>query len=236
MAFWEAAFTGSYGGAYRLRVQADVIAQEQGNNRSLVRYNAWVEQVGGSAYSVNNPSASGSTNKNGQVDGRGGGISLNGAGQRKYLAQNEDLWVYHNGSGDATAYFDAGWDMKLSSYGYGTASTGGTMGMPHINRYANITAFYFATVTDTLITFNWNADATCDYVSWWSPQIEGGAHHDIPVSGAGTFSISRDNLASGTYYEVRVAVRRADSGLWTESGTISTTTGAQNNFFDMSGM
>lgn len=236
MANWEAAFTGSYGGAYRLKVQADVIAQEQGNNRSLVRYNAWVEQVGGSAYSVYNTAADGNTNKNGVVEGRGGGINMNGAGQRKYLAQNEDWWVGHNSNGDASAYFGAYWNMKLSAYGYGDASTGGTMSMPHINRYANITAFYFGAVTDTAVTFNWNADANCDYVTWWSPQIDGGAHHDIPVSGAGTFSITQGGLASATAFDFIVGVRRADSGLWNFSGTISTTTGAQNNFFEMSGL
>lgn len=236
MAFWESAFSGSYGGAYRLRVQADVIGQETGNNRTLVRYNAWVEQVGGSAYSVYNVSADGNTNKNGGVDYRGGGINLNGAGQRKYLAQNEDLWVNHNSNGDASAYFAAYWNMKLSGYGYGDASTGGWMDMPHINRYANITSVSLTNVTDTAITVNWNADAHCDYVSWWSPQIDGGAHHDIPVSGSGTFSITATGLASNTNHDFKVAVRRSDSGLWTESGTVSVTTGAQNNFFDASGL
>lgn len=234
MAFWEAGFSGIYGGAYRLRVNVDVLGQEASNNRTLIRYNAWMEQIGSSAYSVFNSSTSGHTNINGYNPARGGSLSLNGPGQRRYLAQNEDYWIAHDSNGDANPFFGADYNTGVSQVL--ASSAGGNFGMPHINRYANIVYFGADLVTDASFRFNWGADAFCDYVSWWSVAYDGGGHHDIPVGGTGGFEITLSSLLSDHDYDVTVAVRRADSGLWTNSGTIVVHTGSQNNFFDMGGL
>lgn len=234
MAFWEAGFSGVYGGAYRLRVNVDVLGQEPSNNRTLIRYNAWMEQIGSAAYSVHNTSTSGNTNINGYNPARSGSLSLNGPGQRRYLAQNEDYWIGHDGNGDANPFFGANYNTGVSQVL--ASSTGGNYAMPHINRYANITSFGADLVTDASFRFTWYADANVDYISWWSVVYDGGGHHDIPASGTGPFQITLDSLLSDTTYDVTVAVRRADSGLWTTSGTINARTGSQNNFFDGSGL
>lgn len=232
MAFWESSFSGSSGGNYRLRQQVDVLGQEVGNNRTLIRYNAWVAKVGGSGVYNLVDGAAGNTNINGYNPGRSWGTYDFRAYSVRYIAQNEDYWVYHNSSGDANPYFAVYWDLRNGGT-LGSATTGGNTWMPHINRYAGITGYTLDQITDTSIRLNWNADANVDYISWWSSKIDGGAHHDIPTSGSGTWRITPTNLKSDTQYDFKVAVRRQDSGLWTESGTLYATTLGQNNFLGM---
>lgn len=135
--------------------------------------------------------------------------------------------VGHDGAGNGS--FGIGGSVVV----FGSGSSGASQGfsLPTIPRYANITTFYLDNVTDASLRINWGADANCDYVSWWSNAYDGGIHHDIPVSGSGLFQISLNNLVSDRDYDVRVAVRRADSGLWTESGTATTRTAVQANMF-----
>ena len=56
----------------------------------------------------------------------------------------------------------------------------------------------------------WNADSSIDYVQY---SLNGGAWVD-----SSGHSVSVYGLASGTDYNIRIRIRRADSGLWTESG------------------
>lgn len=231
MAFWEASFGGSSGGSYRLRQSVDILGQETGNNRTLIRYNAYIDKVAGTGF-WNLSTTSGATNINGYVPGRSWASYDFRAYTRKYIAQNEDYWIYHDGAGDANPYFAVSWNLNNGS-SLTTASTGGNFAMPHINRYATITSVVLNNVTDEKIQVNWNSDVNVDYVSWWSSMIDGGAHHDIPVSGTGTFIVYPANLRSGTVYDFKVAVRHADSDLWTESGVYYTTTLPQNGFFLM---
>jgi hypothetical protein len=235
MAFMEAGFGGSLGGQFRLRVNVDVIGQEQGNNRSLIRYTAWLERVqssGGSA-PFNYSTTYGNTNINGHNPQRaiGGYIwPVNEVGRRYYLAQNEDYWIYHDGAGNANPVFGANFDMANSPL-ITSAAVAQNVGMPHINRYANIDGFNVDWTTDEAIRIAWHSDSNVSAISWWSSGIDGGAHHDEGSGGQGWFVKELHNLASQTTYDFKVAVQRADSGLWTESGTLYATTLAQNNFF-----
>lgn len=172
---------------------------------------------------------------NGYVDGGGGRRWTNGGRVYNYTGNfsTKDIGlasgsfnVGHDGAGNASFGIGAG----ISVYQTGNSSGSQSWSLPTIPRNANITQFYADNVTDESIRINWAADSNIDYVSWWSSQIDGGAHHDIPVGGSGLFQISRNNLRSDTQYDFRVAVRRADSGLWTESGTLYATTLSQSNF------
>jgi hypothetical protein len=230
MATWSSNFNGTYGGYYTLFVTVDVLGQEAANNRTLVRYNAWWEKTGSPGSAYNGYGTTATTNKNGAVEGRGmGSYNMASLNQRIYFAQNEDLWINHDGNGDANPYFAASYDTGT----VGSASAGGNVAMPHINRYANITSFTSPTITDEKVVLNWSADANCDYVSWWSVAYDGGTHHDIPVTGSGVFSVTLTKLKSEKVYDFHVAVRRADSGLWTNSGLMNATTKGQNNFMSM---
>ena len=233
MAFWESAFGGSAGGSYRLRQQVDVIGQEVGNNRTLVRYNAWVEKVAGSGY-WSSSAASGSTNINGYVPGRSWPNYDFRAYAVRHIAQNEDYWINHDSNGDANPYFAVSFDLANSPY-LTSASVGGNMAMPHINRYANITGFTVSNTTDVSFQLNVTTDVTCNAVQYsledgvgWRSQPDGNFTSKSFTIGGSDASA----LPSGKAYNLRVRVRRADNNLWTESGVISTTTLNQNNFFD----
>jgi hypothetical protein len=214
------------GSAYaRIRIEWQLAGQNVGGNYSTINWQGYVDFVSCDAQL-----------DNGHVNWNGGALYNNGGRVYNYAGNfsnhtigmgSGSFNIGHDGAGNATLNLNG----SIAVYASGTSSTNVNWGLPTIPRYASITAFYFGAVTDESITINWNASDNCDYVSWWSGEIDGGAHHDIPVSGSGTFSIARSGLLSETAYGFQVAVRRADSGLWTESGVISTTTLKQANFF-----
>ena len=219
MAFWEAAFGGSSGGQVRLRVQADVIAQEIGNNRSLVRYNAWIERVGStSVYS--GYTTYGNTNINGYNPGRSLGSYNFGTTARYNLAVNEDYWVYHDGAGNANPYFGANFNLDNSPY-ITSAATGGNMWLPSIPRYANISSWSLSSVTEKSMLVSVNVDRTSDLVDY---SLNGGAWTRGYTGAFGSTSFTINNLVFNTAYNVKVRVRAQDSGLYTESGLKSATT------------
>jgi hypothetical protein len=220
MAFWEAGFGGQYGGQYRLRVNVDVIAQEVGNNRSLIRYNAWMEQIGSSAYSVyNNNGINAHTNINGYNPARGGTLSLNGPGQRRYIAQNEDYWIGHDANGDANPYFGADFDTGVGSVGY--AATGGNFWMPHIDRTLDIPSWSLTGATEKSFTANISTDATADLVDY---SLNGGSWTRGYTGNYTNVSFGIGGLLPNTTYSLKLRARKADSGLYTETGLKSITT------------
>lgn len=227
MAQWSNTFTGTGGGSYRLYVNVDVIGQETNNNRTLIRYNCWVDKTAGSGY-WNFSTVGGNTNINGYNPGRswGGGYDFR-AYSRKYIAQNEDYWIGHDGNGDANPYFGANWNMGGGSVP-ADSSTGGHFWMPHINRYTNWTQVSFSNTTDV----GWTATLSVDA---WSNNLA------VDVDGAGWYYLGGDwlnnrsiqiggNMTSGVQHSVRFSARRSDSGLWTETGTYYNTTLPQNAF------
>lgn len=215
---------GGLGGSY-LRFEWDA-SQNWGANTSTINGRLYLVLQGGTSVSA---SESGNINIDGDVNGFSRGSTSRGTNSTS-LIHSFSKTIGHNGDGTrsfgASGFFDSGWSS------FPNLGVSGSWTLDTIPRYANITAFTLSPVTDEKITVNWSADRHCDYVSWWSPQIDGGAHHDIPVSGSGGFSISRDNLKSDTQYDFKVAVRNSASGLWTESNWLSATTLSQNNFMD----
>lgn len=216
------------GGSYaRVRVEWQLASQNVGGNYSTINWQGYVDFIGGDAQL-----------DGGHVTWNGGYLYNNGGRVYNYagnfsnhtIGMGGGVFSYgHDGAGNAT--LNMGGDVSV--YNSGVTSGSGAWALPGIPRYASITSFVFGAVTDQAITINWNASDNCDYVSWWSGEIDAGAHHDIPVSGTGTFSITQSNLISEKAYGFQVAVRRADSGLWTSSGVIATTTAKQSNFFGM---
>lgn len=121
--------------------------------------------------------------------------------------------IYHNN--DGTRSFSAGLSGAIYSASY-NVSGNGTWTIDTIPRYANITSFNSYAVDETTIHVDWNADATCDAVSYSI-----GNSDWIATSGT-SFNIG--GLSANTQHPVKIAVKRADSQLWTYSGTLYPTT------------
>lgn len=140
------------------------------------------------------------------------------AGTQLLLIGTWDTTVWHNSNGDASIGVSCSHETGV---GLGTASGSWTYDCDHLNRYANFTQHYIQSRTMNTITVYWNADASCDHLQY---SLNGGEWTN--TSGYPTYVISDNNLRlqPNTNYNIRTRIRRAGSDLWTESGTIYTTT------------
>jgi hypothetical protein len=129
--------------------------------------------------------------------------------------------IYHNsdGSRSFSAYAEAG------IYTYAVNCTGsGSWTLDSIPRYLSSINIYNNGSALNSISVKWTCNPRRD---WTQYSLNGGGWTDAGDSVAsdgksGTFNIG--GLAPNTSYNVRVRLRRADSGLWSESGTITITT------------
>ena len=129
--------------------------------------------------------------------------------------------IYHNsdGSRSFSAYAEAG------IYTYAVNCTGsGSWAIDSIPRYLSSINIYNNGSALNSISVKWTCNPRRD---WTQYSLNGGGWTDAGDSVAsdgksGTFNIG--GLAPNTSYNVRVRLRRADSGLWSESGTITITT------------
>lgn len=122
--------------------------------------------------------------------------------------------VAHNGDGSKHIGFDGYYYTGISPSDLGAS---GSATLTKIPRYANITSFKNTATTVNSATFYWTADSNCDVLQY---SLNNGSTWSN-ASGS-TFSIS--GLSPGTSYNIKIKVRRADSGLYTTSNSISFTT------------
>lgn len=88
--------------------------------------------------------------------------------------------------------------------------------LTQIPRYANFTEHYVSDAGLNSISIKWNANVECDAVQY---SLSG--RNWISTSG---LNYTIYNLTPNTQYSIRTRIRRADSGLWTESGYVYSTT------------
>lgn len=215
---------GSYG---RIRIEWQLAGQNTGGNFSTINWQAYIDFVSGDAQL-----------DNGHVNWNGGAVYSNGGRVYNYAGNfsnhtvgmgSGSFNIGHDGAGNATLNMDG----NVAVFNSGTTSGSGSWGLPNIPRFATIPDFNIEVVTDEGIQFAWDSSDNVDMISWWSTAYDGGGHHDTSAGGTGAFRINLHNLLSEHTYDITVAVRRADSGLWTTSGTQTPTTGKQNNVFPM---
>lgn len=207
----------------RIRIEWQLAGQNVGGNYSTINWQGYVDFFGCDAQL-----------DNGHVNWSGVTALYNNGGRVYNYAANFSNHTVGMGSGsfnighDGAGNASFGLDGSVAVYQSGTSSGAASWGLPTIPRFASITSFN-QNATDEGIEFDWTSSDNVDYISWWSGAYDGGGHHDIPAGGTGAFVINLHNLLSEHNYDITVAVRRADSGLWTQSGTANVSTGKQNN-------
>jgi len=236
MPLFEAGIGGSLGNRFRVRFNLDVIAQEEDNNRSLVNYSAYVDNVSYSGNPVfnNGNQANSTTNKNGSAQYRGTFNYSSGSPGRVYTAaSNEQFWVGHDGNGNGSVY--GRYDVNLANSPYVTTGAVETaMGLPALYQGIGITNMYSPSQNDVSFTIvvNTNRNANLLQLSIndgaWTTYYDGGYGTGVQV----TVGSRSAPLLGGTTYSVRARVRRGSNGVIADSGYIFVTTSPSNNFFD----
>lgn len=232
MASWESAFGGTYGGSFRLRVDVDLIGQNEEGNYSIIRYNSYIYRTstyGGHIWNYDR--TYGNTNINGYNPQRSIGSYDFPAGQtgnRYNLAVNEQYTIYHDSNGNANPFFGANFNLANSPY-LTTSGTGGNYSLPSLYRYAAPNYVEFNGVTDVGFNLRVVSNRVVDRIG---VQIDGGAWQYFDGSTTDR-TMSFGNKMSGRTYSVRISLRRQASGFTSEYGNYFVTTADQNKFFDI---
>lgn len=122
--------------------------------------------------------------------------------------------IVHDNDGTKTISFY----IEGYSYEYTVYSADGSLTLQRVPRYANITKFTVSKRNETSVTVNWDADVSCDKIYY---SINNGSTW-VETSGYPSFVIN--GLSPNTTYNFKIRVRRTDSQLTTDSGTVSQTT------------
>ena len=145
------------------------------------------------------------------------------------LKSVDNIVIPHNEDGSKTiSYSFSVTDTSGKVYTCGNASASGTMALTNIPRYLTITALEITSKTETSVVVKWDVSdpRTSTYYSldnganWIGSATDG--EYLASDGKSGTFNIL--NLAANTTYNMKVKIKKTDSGLWTESGIVTFTT------------
>jgi hypothetical protein len=181
-------------------------SQSTSGNYTRIKWQAGLWITNGGAWYSNAVKINAIDINGSRVSNGGTWSNISGNGDHQLLSGTVD--IPHNSDGNK--YFGAyisGW-----LYANGNYDASGGWNLTQIPRYAKITSFSIASKTLTGFTLKYTADSSIDLVQH---RINGGAWiNGTTVTG----------LNPNTAYSLQIRVRRTDSQLWTESGTISGTT------------
>lgn len=157
------------------------------------------------------------------------GTIANYDGYSSVTLKSGTLSVAHDSDGKKTiSYSFSVTDTSGQTYTCGNASASGTFALTNIPRYLSITSIGIINKTETSVVISW---ATSDPRSGTYYSLDNGStwigsatHGESLASDgkSGTFNIL--NLTANTSYNIKVKIKRTDSGLWTESGNTAFTT------------
>lgn len=239
MAFWEAGLGGSYGGSFRIRVNADIIGTDEENNRTLIRYNAYIDRVstgGGRIWNFNN--TYGHTNLSDYGNPQRGPFHYDstGTGRVITMASNEDRWYNHNSDGGRTIFEGADYDASNGPY-LTSGATGGNIGLPNYYRYADPTLVQVVDSTDVSLTIR---VATNRIVNVIALSLDGGGtwtnFNGDTTDRTMTLGDENTPLLADHTYALRISLRRRSSGFWKEWGNMDVTTAVSSRFFEIGDM
>ena len=228
MASFEAAYGGNGGGSYRLHIDIDLLYQEVENNRSRCRVVAYMKEIANyQAWNLNPSPWSVSTNGG----GASGSLTYDGRGAAAgpwFLVNPFDVWIGHDGAGNASFSVSASHDAQNSPY-LTSAGVSGAIGLPTINRYASYYQIDFVNINDIGFDVNIGVTPTCNELYY---ALDGGGWVLAYSGSFTTRTLNIRGLTSGRAHTIRFSVRRQDSGLYTETGWYTVSTDVQNKFFD----
>ena len=121
----------------------------------------------------------------------------------------------HNSDGSGSITLYAHYTTGVSP---STAQTTVTIDLTKINRYAKITKFEIAEIGKDSFGVNWDTDSECDDLQYslndglWQTPYGQGLYFRV------------DNLEPNTTYDVKMRIKKADTQLWTTSGSQKVTT------------
>lgn len=150
-------------------------------------------------------------------------------GSSTVTLKSGSLSVGHNSDGTKSISISFSvTDSSGQTYTSGNASASGTMTLTTIPRYLTINSFNISSITETSAVVSWS---TSDPRSGTYYSLDGGTNwigsatdgESLASDGkSGSFNIK--NLSANTTYNIKIKIKRTDSGLWTESNTKSFTT------------
>lgn len=157
------------------------------------------------------------------------GSIANYDGYSSVTLKSGSLTVGHNTDGSKSiSYSFSVSDTSGQSYTCGNASGSDSMALTNIPRYLSINTFDITSITETSIVVKWT---TSDPRSGTYYSFDNGATwvgsatygESLGADGkSGTFNIL--DLNANTTYNLKIRIKRTDSGLWTESDEKSFTT------------
>ena len=192
-------------------LQGELVNQDYGANTSKIRLRALIE------VNANNISWS---SGNAVLDGTSFGLS-NTYYRGTTEVFSKEITVQHDSQGNAAPYISG----SISTSFIMNGSCGGTInGIPQIPRYVTITKHEASEVKGTSFKVLWATDKPRDFTEY---SLNGanwiGAGDTVASDNKSGFYIVK-NLKPNTKYTIKTRIRASDSGLWTESSTLTITT------------
>lgn len=210
------AYYGDYNYSYIL--QWELVNQDYASNTSKIRLRALIE------VNANNISWS---RGNAVLDGNSFGLA--GAYYRGVTeVYSKEKTIQHDAQGNANVYISG----SISTSFVMNGSCGGNISLPTIPRYANITKHEVSDIKGTSFKVSWATDKA---MNWTQYSLNGGAWTDAndtvsPDHRSGSYTLK--NLKPNTKYTIKTRIRASDSGLWTESSTLTVTTMGALFYYD----
>lgn len=216
-------------GNLRLYIVVERISSEEDNNRSLVRYRAYMTRTASNGFRYWNLN-----NTFGWIDRNGTGNRLNrtmsgydfnmGVGSNFWLSSSTwlEMWVPHNSDGTKTTNFRAYHNGDNSSVGSVTTPWA-SLSLPTLYQAIAVSSFSIDNITTESVRLNVSCNRTANRLEW---SINGGAWQAV----ARTFTSTTQTitgLTPGTSYGFRVRVRRSSNNNYSPaSGTLNRSTNA----------
>lgn len=210
------AYYGNYNYSYIL--QWELVNQDYGANTSKIRLRALIE--------VNANSISWSRG-NATLDGSSFGLA-NAYYRGVTEVFSKEKTIQHDSQGNANVYISGSIDTSFVMSG----SCGGNISLPTIPRYANITKHEVSDVKGTSFKVSWATDKARN---WTQYSLNSGGWtdaNDTVASDNRSGNYTLKNLKPNTKYTIKTRIRASDSGLWTESSTLTVTTMGALFYYD----